>query len=195
MNSPLFFKGAYSNYYDSGYNTLINTDTVNNFYSQTTNLITTQWINSACNFLAITANYYNFNIDTFIVFHVFYEQIDTKYVPSTSIIFFNKSDIFDSLAIATLIFSIITLLTSIYMIMRSKEDKAEKKKELQKDYEKYLFFHSMNRFTDEHWFILFFKKIYYSVDYIFRVNFIQPNLSLIISKSLSIYIIYYISFH
>ena len=155
-NGPSKFKGVHNVYYDSGYNRNVKINTPTDFYKETNEMIDLQWINSASKFLSITINFYNFNIDSLIVFSQYYERVGIYYYPKTTIFTFNNKNYFNTLALITLIFSILTLLTSIYMILRSKESTVEMKVQLSKEYEKYLSFGSMSRFTDENAIVQYF---------------------------------------
>lgn len=175
--------GNHEVYDQNGYEVIVPTIDPSSFHNKMKELQDLNWVNIHTKFFYVTINFFNFNINSVIVFHLYYEKEGNTFNPNFRLYVLNQNKIFNSLALGTLIFSFLTLLTSIYMILRDKKSRDETRVVLLKEYDKYLSFSSRISMTEhENVCVVFFKRIYYNVVYFFRLYFIQPNFFLILSK-------------
>lgn len=184
-NSNNIYKGILNDYDTSGYYKIIPIFSPNEFYNTTNELDDLQWINSDCFFVSLTVNFYNFNLDSLIIFHLYYEKIGLFYYPTTKFSEFNKHSLFDATAIATFFFGLMTFITSFFMIKKDESTKTEAIKTLSKKYEKYLEIgrgRYDNDDEDENFILIFLRRNFFKVKFFFERNFNRPDLFFYISK-------------
>ena len=175
-------EGIHSSYNQNGFQKMVNLKSPSEFYSSIKTIKDTNWVKNLCKFFSINLSFYNFNLNCLILVNIFYERITGKFYPNLKIHIINKNTLFDELTIATFLFALFTIITSVIMILRDSKSKKEVSNKLKEDYEKYLYFQKLNRIEHEIYFISFCKYMFYNMLYFFQVYFIAPNTFLIISK-------------
>lgn len=176
-------QGIISTFDRSGFIKYINLKDAPDFYASIKDLTDNEWISSQNIFFSFTINFYNINMDSFMIFTQSYQRIVNNYQPYSNISIIKLSTIFDGLAIAALLFAFFTLLTSIIMILRPFDTKEEVRIALMKEYDKYLNFNKKSKFEPEdNVIVFFFQKRVYQIFFYLRLHFIKPNFYLALSK-------------
>lgn len=176
------FIGIHNIYNNNGFNKLISIKNPSEFYKSIKTIIDTNWIKTLSQYIVINVNFFNFNINSFINITIYYERISGMYYPKHKIFITNIISVFDGIAIASIIFAVFTLITSIIMILRNNKSKEEINENLTKKYNNYLYFEKLNRIENENCLILYLKAIYYNVYIFLNKNFVAPDKFLILSK-------------
>lgn len=176
-------QGVISSFDRSGFIKYIKLNEAKEFYKEIKDLTDSEWISSQSILFSFTINFYNVNMDTFMIFTQYYERVVNNYQPYTRISVLKIDTIFNGLAIASLLFAFFTLATSVIMILRPFDTKEEVRVALMKEYDKYLNFTKKSKFeTEENKLIFFFKQKVYGVVFTLKLHFIQPNFYLALSK-------------
>ena len=179
------FVGVNNNYNGDGYYYDINTyNDYNLFYAATINLQSLNWLDEASDFLSLNMNFFNINMNGLVSFQIFYERIGVNFYPSNKLRFINLATLVDPLNIVSIIFALLALLTSIYMLLRKRSEREELRPGLLKQYDQYLNDESSSYRKSQirNPISLFFKRIFYSIVYYFTLSFNAPNIFFVISK-------------
>lgn len=107
--SSKLIQGIYNQYDNSGFYADLSTASPSDFYTQIDDLIANKWVDANTLSVSVVTNYYNINIDLFMIVRILYENSGTRMNPTVDFGLIDMTPVLDTALIASIILSFICI--------------------------------------------------------------------------------------